>query len=308
MNKRVILAVSCLLVIAAFVAGSSIASLKKSLKPYAGMQLEVINNLNNYGVTLEDASSLQFSSKLASFYSAPANLMNDLVKYSVIIRNQSPQRIMSLTIIWRFYPSAGAPIPQTFTFTALDNIFSNTASVNLIESSNASRGMSLLSRDMGLGGEFNRITEIKDDQYTQTLINRLNELLAQSVRWTVEIDGLLLSNGLYVGPDNAGFFNVLQSEIKGTRDLVAELAQKTGDPVAFFAQASTEAKVTKEALESKYPNFRERMRSTGYAYEVARQQLALRVMSERERLGDKAAIDFISTATMNQIALVRKTG
>ncbi|MGH9802794.1 MAG: hypothetical protein ACRD82_20710, partial [Blastocatellia bacterium] len=287
--------------------GSGIASLRKSPKPYAGMQLEVINNLTYYGVTIEDASSEKFSSRLASFYSAPANLTNDLVKYSVIIRNQSPQRVMSLTIIWRFYPSEGAPIPQTFTFTALDNIFSNTASVNLIEFGDASRGMSLLSRSMGLGGEFNQVTEIKDDQYTQTQINALNGLLAHSVRWTVEIDGVLLSNGLYVGPDNAGFFNCLQSEIKGTRDLIAELAQKTSDPATFFALASTEAGVTKEALESKYPNFRERMRSPGYAYEDARRQLALRVMGERERLGDKAAIDFINTATMNQIALVRKT-
>mgnify|MGYP000222805350 CR=1 FL=1 len=306
MNKKTILILSCMLISLAFAAGFSMAKSGNGSKAYAGMQLEVINNLQKYGVAIEDASKPQFNTNLVGFFSAPKSLTDALNKFSIVLRNDSPQQVMAMTVIWKFYPSAGQPITQSFTQIAMDDIFNNT-SHNLIGSGGL-RGISLLAQNGGFGTPTGQITEIKDDEWTQAQLARLNTLLSHSVRWSVEIDGALLSNGLYVGLDATSRFAFLQAKIQGARDMINELALKAGDPGALVGFAQEAAKVTMEDLEKKFPDVRTRMKNPEYAYAQSRRQIALRTLAERETNGgNTAAVDFIQAGTRNQIAIVRKT-
>ena len=134
----------------------------------------------------------------------------------------------------------------------------------------------------------------------------MNDLLARSTKWSIEIDSILLSNGLFVGRDTVGRVDTLKSKIQGARDLAAELQSKSNDIGSFLAHAQAVTGVSREDLEKKYPDIRARLKSPAYFYEESRRQFALRVLAERNTSGQTAALDFVNNSLKNQVAVVRK--
>jgi hypothetical protein len=264
------------------------------------MELTIKNQLADYGVTIEKVSGRQAAGKLASQYAVPATLVGELEKFSITIRNDSSHHIMAITVLWNFHPSSGPPISNIYSYTAMDAIFNN-VSYSLIPAGNQ-QVMCLLASNIGIGQLHS--VEMKDEVRAQQQLARLNGLLAQSVKWSVEIDSLLLSNGLFVGPDNAHKFDALQSGIQGGRDMIAELSQKTDRPGDFFDHAGSYAAVKADDLEARFPDIRVRMASPQFAYESSKRQIALRVLAQRQN-SDQAALDFVTAAGRNQIALLR---
>jgi hypothetical protein len=277
----------------------------KSSAAYAGMQLQTINNLTKYGVTIEGPLSSGFKEKVAESFSAPTHVESDLEKYSVVLSNRSPQHVLAMTVVWRFEGAAGKSIPHITTIEAIDGTLNN-VSHNLIQAG-TSRAFCLLANNGGLDTPYGQATTIKDDEYTQSRRNQLNDLLARSTKWSIEIDSILLSNGLFVGRDTAGRFDTLKSKIQGARDLAAELQGKSNDAGSFLAHAQAVTGVSREDLEKKYLDIRARLKSPAYFYEESRRQFALRVLAERNSSGQAAALDFVNNSLKNQVAIVRKT-
>lgn len=303
MNKKISLIVLCVLSIVAIAVGFSISKVKTSAA-YAGMQLQTINNLSKYGVTIEGALSPGFKEKVAGSFSVPTHIADDLEKYSVVLSNRSPQHVLAMTVVWRFEGSTGKSIPHISTIEAIDGTLNN-VSHNLIQAG-TSRVFCLLANNGGLDTSYGQTTTIKDDEYTQSRRNQLNDLLARSTKWSIEIDSILLSNGLFVGRDTVGRVDTLKSKIQGARDLAAELLSKSNDVGALLAHAQAVTNVSREDLEKKYPDIRARLKSPAYFYEESRRQFALRVLAERNTSGQTAALDFVNNSLKNQVAIVRK--
>lgn len=268
------------------------------------MQLQTINNLSKYGVTIEGALSPDFKENVTRSFSAPMHIASDLEKYSVVLSNRSPQHVLAMTVVWRFEGAAGKPIPHISTIEAVDGTLNN-VSHNLIQAG-TSRVFCLLANNGGLDTPYGQATTIKDDEYTQSRRNQLNDLLARSTKWSIEIDSILLSNGLFVGRDTVGRVDTLKSKIQGARDLAAELQSKSNDIGSFLAHAQAVTGVSREDLEKKYPDIRARLKSPAYFYEESRRQFALRVLAEHNTSGQTAALDFVNNSLKNQVAVVRK--
>ncbi len=272
---------------------------------YEGMQIEV-NDLSDVGVVVHSPAGTGFSNMLSSLLTVPSDLAGDAAKYSVVIENKTPQHINAIAVIWRFYPSQGKPIERKYSFSFLGNSFFNNASDSLIKPGEL-YPLCLFAESAGFGRE--RLRELKSDQQTTNTLSVLNSLLARSTRWSLTIDSVLFSNGVWVGPNTDGFVERLTAQINGARDLLKELAQKldAGEPVGnLLAHARAYAGAPNEKPEQRMPD-RRQITNPNYLYDWAKKNTARQVLARHERFGgDQAMIEWVREHMRRQISLVKR--
>jgi hypothetical protein len=266
------------------------------------MQLEV-NDLSKYGVKIYGPSSPAFSNRLSALVTIPNDLLNDALKYSIVVENQTSQHIIAMSVVWNFYPPQGEPIKRSHSFSFMGNQVFNKVSDSLIRPGEQ-YPLSLLLESAGFGRQ--KAREIKlDDQVNQRL-EGVNMLIARSVKWSVDIDGVLFSNGVFVGSDTLKYFNALDAQTRGARDMITELAKRLDAGEDVFAFARPIAEVTDEALEAPYPDRRERMRNPEYIYNLAKTQMARQAVARRKNYGEQTVIEWIRENSKSYIPLVKK--
>src|SRR5262249_50650406 len=207
-------------------------------------------------------------------------------------------------LVWRFYPSQGPPITKTYSHAFGGDMFTNPAE-GLIQP-NGQYAMSLLLP--GAGFSRDPVQEVKNDDRLSRELTGLNSLIARSVKWSVDVDGVLFSNGVYVGPDSAKYFDFVKAKYGGGRDLIQELVDKINgnQPYAsIFAHAQSYASITDKDLEAPFPDFRTRMTDPVYTYNKIKTNMGRHIIARRDRYGEQAAIDFIIQNSKLQIPLVK---
>jgi hypothetical protein len=279
------------------------------MRVYEGMRLSV-SDLPQYGVVIHDSSNPAFKNELSALYSIPPDLLNDVMRYSIVVQNNTPQPINALSVIWKFYPSQGEPILKIFTYFHANQFFSD-PTLNMIPP-NGRLVHCLLLHSYGFAPTKSREREIKNDEQLQHQLNHLNALIARSEKWSVDLDGVLFSNGIYVGPDSAKYFDQLNARFKGARDAIDELMQKlnNNEPYAnAFAHAQSYASryADLEAqAQAQLSDMPQRMRDPAYIYDETKMQMGHQVMKRRENFGEQAAIDFIRRSSEGHIPLVKR--
>src|SRR5262245_55382738 len=236
----------------------------------------------------------------------PDDLVRDAVKSTLIIENKTPQHINAISVIWRFYHSEGKPIERKYEFSFLSNSFFDDVSDSLIKSGEL-YPLCLFAESVGFGRE--RLRELKSDPQMTNTLSVLNSLLVWSTRWSFTIDSVLLSNGLWVGPNTSGYVERMTAQIIGARDLLKELALKldAGEPIAnVLAHARAYAGPEDEPPANRIMD-REKMFDPNYQYEWAKKNAARQALARQKNFGgDQAMIEWIRIHTRNQIALVKR--
>jgi hypothetical protein len=271
---------------------------------YQGMQLE-INDLSNFGVMVYTPDSADFSNKLSSLVTIPADLAADAAKYSIIIENKTPQHISAMEVIWRFYTSQGKEITRSYAYSFLGNQFFDDASSGLIKSGEL-YPLCLFADSVGFGYE--RMKELKSTPTALNTLDNIKSLMAMSTRWSFTIDSVLFSNGVWVGPNTDRYVERMTAEINGSRDMLKELAKKldAGEPIAnILAHARTAAGPKDEPPENRLLDH-QKMKDPNYLYERQRKNAAREALARHQNLGgDKTLIDWIRGHSAHQIALVK---
>lgn len=270
------------------------------------MQL-IVNDLPQHGVVIHGPASAGFSNKLLALVTVPDDLSGDAMRYSVIVENKTPQHIIAMSVVWRFYPSGGEPIMQSYSFSFMGNSVFNNVAESLIKPGEQ-YPLSLLLDSVGFGRQ--RAQEIKSDGQTKQRLERVNAQIARSVKWSVEIDGVLFSNGVCVGPNTTKYLDLLDARIRGARDMVNELANRldAGEPAAdVLAHARSFAEITDERLEAPLPDFRERMHNPESAYNQAKTGMARQAVARDKNFGgERAMIEWIRESSRMHIPLVKQ--
>lgn len=267
----------------------------------------IVNDLPQHGVVIHGPASAGFSNKLWALVTVPDDLSGDAMRYSVIVENKTPQHIIAMSVVWRFYPSNGEPIMQSYSFSFMGNSVFNNVAESLIKPGEQ-YPLSLLLDSVGFGRQ--RAQVIKSDGQTKQRLERVNAQIARSVKWSVEIDGVLFSNGVCVGPNTTKYLDLLDARIRGARDMVNELANRldAGEPAAdVLAHARSFAEITDEQLEAPFPDFRERMHNPELAYNQAKTGMARQAVARDKNFGgERAMIEWIRENSRMHILLVKR--
>ncbi|MGH9834135.1 MAG: hypothetical protein ACREBD_07445 [Blastocatellia bacterium] len=303
---RKIIAISCILLSALGVIAWRATSTPNQSRQYKGMRLE-IHDLAEHGVFAYGPDSADFGRKLGALVAIPADLTNDAPKYSVILENRTPQRITAIAVVWHFYPAQGAPIERSSSFSFISNPFFNDVSDSLIK---AGEFYPLCQLADGVGFGRARMTELKSDAQAKQTLALLDALIARSMRWSFDIDSVLFSNGVFVGPDRLGYVGATSARINAARDILKEVAQKidAGEPMSnVLAHANAYASIPEEALDAQYPDVRKRMRDPDYIYARIKNQTAKAVLARHRNFGgDAGLIAWVRQNSQQQIQLVRQ--
>ncbi|MCI0663427.1 MAG: hypothetical protein L0220_20365 [Acidobacteria bacterium] len=293
-----------------FAVGWGVWKSSTKAKQYDGMKL-IVNDLSQYGIELIDSSNAAFNKELSVSFSIPSDLLNEVTRYSVIVKNRTPQNVISLTVVWRFYPSKGEPITKTYVARHSNSPVFYDPTKGLIKP-NGRYAMCLLLPSAGISVENAQglKQEIKNDDKLQNQLAHLNGLIARSVKWSVDVDGVLFSNGIYVGPDSSKTFDRLNARIKGARDLIEELMQKLNNNQSnaeVLAHAKPLAEIKDADLRAEYPSIAQKHHDLEYTYKLSKIRMARQIVARQQRFGDQSAIDDIKQSSQSFIPMVKKS-
>src|SRR5215510_826506 len=307
-TKRNLIGVALIVCVGICAVGVTMLGSSTRAKQYEGMKL-VANDLAQNGVEIHTSSNSAFTQELYTSFSVPSNILDEVNRYSIVVKNNTPQSIVSLTVVWRFYPSKGEAITRTVRMKHSDSPTFRDATVGLIKPQGHFPVSLLLSAGGHLSNDVESRKEIKNDKEFQSKLAGLNALLSRSVKWSVDIDGVLFSNGVFVGPDTAKNFDNLGAQVNGDRDLIAEAMQKINikTPTSeVFANIKVVAAIKDKDIMDQYPDPRKRMTSPEFHYDMAKSAMARRIIGVLNTSGEQAAIDFIKQNAQSQIQVVKK--
>src|SRR5262249_54772269 len=147
---------------------------------------------------------------------------------------------------------------------SMNNQFFDDASSSLIKSGEL-YPLCLFAESVGFG--HSRMKELKSTPTTLGTLDNIKSLMALSTRWSVTIDSVLFSNGVWAGPNTNGFVERLSAKINGARDMLKELAQKldAGESSAnILAHARSVAGPSDEPPEKRLAPSRDAMLDPNY--------------------------------------------
>ena len=278
----------------------------------------IINDLPQHGVLIHGPASPGFKDRLNALIEIPMDVDEELLRYSIIIENQSSRYIVRWSIVWRFYQSndsplqsrlKGAPITSTFgEGTAAYSVFGNE-----FRGSPKPGGQIPLNVVLGnlylawgkdkYGVQWSRGTGPHDNTMSRAVMNRQ---LASSVKLFVSIDVVLFDDGVFIGEDIHNEFEQIETQFKAARDLLTELNQKIDEGEDAFAHAEQCASITKEQIEALCVDERNNRRPPEWRYAWDRKSIAMHTISRRKKFGDQATIEWIQASAKSDISLVRR--
>jgi hypothetical protein len=220
-----------------------------------------------YGVLIHGPESRGFRERLLSLFrdspfGAPPELDDDDLRCSFIVENQTLSHIVEITFICGPYPRESGP---SFSLPVGGGVARNRVLNNLWGSMIKPGGQcpwSLLDgywfisqKALSTRGEDTR-RERRDRKKKFAAIDKLS----------VEIDGVLFSDGSFVGPDNEMKFDQCEAHNRGALDMIAELNRKLDAGEDAFAYAEQCASIPREQIKELYPDPRLYARSKEIVY------------------------------------------
>jgi hypothetical protein len=255
----------------------------------------IINDLPQHGVLIHGPGSPGYMERLLALpaaFTAPRDIDDDELRYSVIVENQTPQHILEISLTWSLYPrEGGTPISQSV------------ASSNRLEFNNLSRslippgaqcawsaldGLWFKNRNMDYptGGDSRRKER-----------DHVKKRLEANDKWSVDIDCVLFSDGVFAGPDTYLKFDQLEVENRGRVELIAELNRKLDDGEDAFAYAEQCASIPWEEINALYPDPRLYARSPELVYTWEKKMAARFVVFIWQAAGKQATVEWIREKT-----------
>jgi hypothetical protein len=189
----------------------------------------IINDQPQHGVLIHGPASPGFKDRLIALIEIPTDFDDDILQYSIIIENKSSQHIVNWKIVWRFYPSNDAPFRYLlngapFTVSqgeglAGDPVFNNELGGVINPSGHCPYNLVLRNLYLVLGKHRFGVqwsTGTRPSDEPKKRLDQIKAMLAASVRWSVDIDGVLFDDGVFIGPDTAhqDEFHTLHNEIQ----------------------------------------------------------------------------------------------
>jgi hypothetical protein len=122
--------------------------------------------------------------------------------------------------------------------------------------------------------------------------------LAESVKVTISVDGVLFADGTFSGPDTNNFFGALKAEIDARRDVIEEMAK--------VLNGDGEALKRVELLASGRLNGIPAPGGNDSYYDALKQTQASIMIRTRKKFGDKALSEVIEAEVSNPRINLRK--
>jgi hypothetical protein len=262
----------------------------------------IINDLPQHGVLIHGPESPGFRDRLFALVAIPPDLEDDALRYSIVVENQTPQHILRITFVWRPYPQEGWQPPFGEGAGSRSNPIFNNLLGSLIKPGEQCP-WSLLE-----GHCFWRLKAVMATPEVSQRERRdqLKTRFAASVKWSVDIDGVLFSDGVFVGPDTTQWFDHLEAEIRAASDLIAELNRKLDDGEDAFAHAEQYASITKEQIQALYSGARSHALNLEIISAWTKKTTAMNVIARWRKFGEMATVEWIRASAKSQIPLVRR--
>jgi hypothetical protein len=219
-------------------------------------------------------------------------------QFSIFISNMSDRAIAAYAVKWEFLQSNGKIISDKREYFQLKPTSSDT---NPALRPHSSRLISLINGVVvnrypaKLITDFPQFPENERPEIKDALINEISELnkkLVKSVGWSVTLDGVLFTDGTFVGPDTIGYFDRIKARSDARQDILQEISDIVAQANESSAQAYTNAfRHAEEVLGSGVPRF-SGFNTTDF-YKRSKAQTAQEILTRRNKLGDQEAIDFV---------------
>jgi hypothetical protein len=283
----------------------------------------VITDMPQHGVMIHGPESLGFRERLLALVKVPPELEDDALRFSVVVENRTPQNILYLDLVWSPYSQEDSKYVSKYDLRDgneyLRLMRSGLMPVSLAmqvsiggEFTQMSWGMSRPLIKAGAqspwslleGADFlnRKIDLAKNEARLKEKRDRVKAQFARIARWSVDVDGVLFSDGVFAGQDTSLWFDSFEAKVRATRDFIAELNRKLDDGEDAFAYAEQCASITIEQIEAIYPTPLPGARE----YALSKKVGAMGVIMRRQKSGEQATVEWVRASAKSQIPLVRR--
>jgi hypothetical protein len=173
-------------------------------------------SLTKYGLEVIDPKNPAFGKMRAE------NKSGSVTVFSVFVANKSDKAIATCSLKWEIVLPAGQTVTHFQTKTGTLETISDDKGVHFTEGIPAKGNLLFSLTDSsnpnsqsGTGVGFRTGGENPD----------ITDQLSRSVKVTVSIDGVLFTDGTYVGPDTNNYFELFKGQIEADRELDSEVDQ-----------------------------------------------------------------------------------
>jgi hypothetical protein len=170
--------------------------------------------LTTYGVKIIDPKHPSFSKLIAEKKSAP------VTPFSVFVTNDNDKAIASCSLKWEIVMSDGQTVTHFQTKTGTLETVSDGGVARLTEGIPAKGNLLFSLADAsGLENQAGAGRGFRVGGGTASITDQLS----RSVKVAVSVDGILFTDGTYVGPDTNNYFELFRGQIEANRDLDGEI-------------------------------------------------------------------------------------
>ena len=246
-------------------------------------------SLTKYGLEIVDPKHPEFSKLMAEKPSGP------ITAFSVFVANNNDKAIASCSLKWEMVLPNSQITTQFQTKTGNLGTISDGKLAHLMEGI-ASKGNLLFSltessspdNQAGIGSGFR--TKGESSNITDQLLN--------IVKVRVSIDGVLFTDGTYVGPDTNNYFELFRGQIEANRDLDSEIEHLVNNGARTEAIMNHLKKLSNtQSSEVQIPAGEDSQYSLGKWMQKRSYAKLLLVM--REKKGDQAVLDHVRAELSN---------
>lgn len=273
-----------------------------------------------HGIIMRHMADARYRQEAEYIFQTPAELREVTNRYSFVIENTSNKAIIALSIASVCF-KPGQPDPQVGT------IRSNSIQARLMGATNSSLllpggkvgfclalGQENLDFKNGIRyiqperpmhqGETIEFRQKRNQAIRSRFVN-LENLLRQSEKWVVEVEGAIFEDGTFVGTNRRFFFEQMNSKVEGARSLAIELAGRAekGEPftsLVVFAQKYAESSLD-EMLKPFGGSLPDATRDEAFNAQFAKNLVANRFI----HLPEQNALNFVRHGAKHWIKLTR---
>ena len=262
----------------------------------------IINDMPQYGVLIHGPESPGFRERLLSLFhdspfGAPPELYDDELPCSFIVENQTLSHIVEITLICSPYPRESGPSFSLSDRDSRNRVLNDQWGIMIKPDGQCPWSLLdgywfISQKVVSTTGEDTR-RERRDQKKKLAAIDKLS----------VEIDGVLFSDGSFVGPDTELKFDQFEAQNRGALDMIAELNRKLDAGEDAFAYAEQCASIPREQIKELYPDPRLYARSQEIVYMWEKKMAAKFFFSLWGGRGKQAVIEWIREKANPRIPL-----
>jgi hypothetical protein len=267
----------------------------------------IINDMPQHGVLIHGPESPGFRERLLSLFrdspfGDPTELDDDELPCSFIVENQTLSHIVKITFICSPYPRESGP-----SFSLSDGDSRNRVLNDQWGSMIKPGGQCPWSLLDGYWFFAQKVISLAGEDTRRERRDQEKKKLAAIDKLSVEIDGVLFSDGSFVGPDSELKFDWFEASNRGALDMIAELNRKLEDGEDAFAYAEQCASIPWEQIKELYPDPRLYARSPEIVYMWEKKMAAKGIVLQWHVAGKQAMIERIRENANPRIPLPERS-